>query len=127
MVQSGVRLVSSRPALPNMRLKPAGALGGRIAVPRRPAFRVWLYCFLAMGLLSAIARYDLWVNRAESKFEMVLVWPGWFATVFLGGLHDELRHGWDYLVVFLLSGMIWGTLLFTFVAVTRVFARKPAA
>jgi hypothetical protein len=91
--------------------------------------RVWLYCFLVAGLFTAIARYDLWVNGAQSTLEMFIFWPGWLATVFLGAsAHGgELGHGWDYLVVFLIGGAIWGTLLFTLFAVTRFVARRPAA
>ncbi len=91
--------------------------------------RVWLYSILGAGLLSAIARYDLWVNSAASSLEMLLIWPGWVATVFLGASPHggELGRGWDYLVVFLVGGAVWGTLLFALFAVTRLLARKPAA
>ena len=91
--------------------------------------RVWLYAVLAAGLLAAVARYDLWVNGADFGLEMFLVWPGWLATIFLGAsAHGgELGHGWDYLVVFLVGGAIWGTVLVTLFAVTRFLAGRPAA
>jgi len=91
--------------------------------------RIWLYSFLAAGLLSAVARYDFWVNGADSSLGMFLIWPGWLATVLLGAsAHGgELGRGWDYLVVFVVGGALWGTVLFTLFAVTRFLARKPAA
>ena len=74
------------------------------------------------------ARYDLWVNGATSHIEEYLVWPGWFTTVFLGAAHaGELGGGWDYVVVFLVGGVIWGTLLFTVFGLAKFLTRKPAA
>ena len=91
--------------------------------------RFWLYAVLIAGVISAIARYDLWIDQSSSALELYLVWPGWFATVLLGASPHggELGHGWDYLVIGLVGGLVWGSLLFVTVGAARLLVRKPAA
>jgi hypothetical protein len=95
----------------------------------RSTLRVWLYCCVPIGFLCAVARYDLWVNGSSSSFETLLVWPGWIVSILLGASPHggNLGGKWDYFVVAIVGGVLWGSLLFTIVAVGRLLVRRPAA
>ena len=91
--------------------------------------RSWPSSFFATGILSAIARYDLFAHHRKSSIELLLIWPGWLASVYFVYISphgDDIGHGWDFVVAMIAGGAIWGSLIFALWGIAGLAARREA-
>jgi len=105
-----------------------------VSADSRASTRLWLTCCAAVGLLCAVlfaVATSGWLGSLPTAIDHILVafvLPGTLASIFFGGsVHGGGFGDWrDYAFIFLVSGLLWGSVLFGLARLVRLLRRRPA-